>query len=91
MNHLDISNQIKEILFPHLHPFLLIDYIEDYVPSEYAVGYKCVSYREEFLPVISAGTSYARCFDNRGTGAGKCSCDSFTSENKRKNSLLWRN
>ena len=30
MNHLDI-NQIKDII-PHRHPFLLIDYIEDYVP-----------------------------------------------------------
>lgn len=50
MNHLDI-NQIKDII-PHRHPFLLIDYIEDYVPGEYAVGYKCVSYREGFLPVI---------------------------------------
>ena len=47
MNHLDI-NQIKDII-PHRHPFLLIDYIEDYVPGEYAVGYKCVSYREEFF------------------------------------------
>ena len=47
MNHLDI-NQIKEII-PHRHPFLLLDYIEDYVPVEYAVGYKCVSYREEFF------------------------------------------
>ena len=41
MNHLNI-NQIKEII-PHRHPFLLLDYIEDYV------GYKCVSYREEFF------------------------------------------
>ena len=47
MKHLDI-NQIKEII-PHRHPFLLLDYIEDYVPGEYAVGYKCVSYREEFF------------------------------------------
>ena len=47
MNHLDI-NQIKEII-PHRHPFLLLDYIEDYVPGEYAVGYKGVSYREEFF------------------------------------------
>ncbi len=47
MNHLDI-NQIKEIL-PHRHPFLLIDYIEDYEPGQYAVGYKCVSYREDFF------------------------------------------
>lgn len=35
MNHLNI-NQIKEII-PHRHPFLLLDYIEDYVPGEYAV------------------------------------------------------
>ena len=47
MNHLDI-NQIKEII-PHRHPFLLLDYIEDYEPGQYAVGYKCVSYREEFF------------------------------------------
>lgn len=42
---------IKEIeeIIPHRHPFLLIDYIEDFVPGEYAVGYKCVSYREEFF------------------------------------------
>ena len=51
MNHLDI-NQIKDII-PHRHPFLLIDYIEDYVPGEYAVGYKCVSYREEFFATCS--------------------------------------
>ena len=40
--------QIQEII-PHRHPFLLIDYIEDYEPGEYAVGYKCVSFREEFF------------------------------------------
>ena len=45
MRHLDI-NQIKEII-PHRHPFLLLDYIEDFEPGEYAVGYKCVSYRED--------------------------------------------
>ena len=47
MNHLDI-NQIKEII-PHRHPFLLLDYIEDYEPGQYAVGYKCVTYREDFF------------------------------------------
>ncbi len=47
MKHLTIS-QIQEII-PHRHPFLLLDYIEDYEPGEYAVGYKCVSYREEFF------------------------------------------
>lgn len=50
MKHLDI-NQIKEII-PHRHPFLLVDSIEDYEPGEFAVGYKCVSYREDFLQVI---------------------------------------
>ena len=47
MKHLDI-NQIKEII-PHRHPFLLLDYVEDYEAGEYAVAYKCVSYREEFF------------------------------------------
>ena len=41
-------NQIKEII-PHRHPFLLVDYIEDYEPGQYAVGYKCVTYREDFF------------------------------------------
>lgn len=42
---------IKEIeaIIPHRHPFLLIDSIEDYEPGVWAVGYKCVSYREEFF------------------------------------------
>ncbi len=31
MNHLNIK-QIEEIL-PHRHPFLLVDYIEDYEPE----------------------------------------------------------
>lgn len=47
MKRLDI-NQIKEII-PHRHPFLLIDYIEDYEPGQFAVGYKCVTYREDFF------------------------------------------
>lgn len=40
--------EIEEIL-PHRHPFLLIDYVEDYVPGEYAVAYKCVTFREDFF------------------------------------------
>lgn len=42
---------IKEIqeIIPHRHPFLLLDYIEEYEPGVRAVGYKCVSYREEFF------------------------------------------
>lgn len=47
MKTLDI-HQIKAIL-PHRHPFLLVDRIEDYEPGEYAIGYKCVTYREDFF------------------------------------------
>lgn len=47
MNRLDVK-QIQEII-PHRHPFLLVDYIEDYEPGEYAVGCKCVTYREDFF------------------------------------------
>lgn len=47
MNHLNV-NQIKEII-PHRHPFLLVDYIEDYEPGQFAVGYKCVTFREDFF------------------------------------------
>ncbi|MCP1101886.1 3-hydroxyacyl-[acyl-carrier-protein] dehydratase [Aequitasia blattaphilus] len=47
MNYLDI-NGIKEII-PHRHPFLLLDYVEDYKPGEYCTAYKCVSYREDFF------------------------------------------
>ncbi len=47
MNHLNMK-QIQEII-PHRHPFLLLDYIEDYEPGKYAVGYKCVTYREDFF------------------------------------------
>ena len=47
MKHLDIA-EIQEII-PHRHPFLLLDYIEDYEPGEYAIGYKCVTYRQDFF------------------------------------------
>lgn len=47
MHSLD-TEQIQQII-PHRHPFLLIDQIEDYVPGEYAVGYKGVSYHEDFF------------------------------------------
>lgn len=42
---------IKEIeeIIPHRHPFLLVDYIEDYEPGVSAVGYKCVTFREDFF------------------------------------------
>ncbi|MBU3841195.1 MAG: 3-hydroxyacyl-ACP dehydratase FabZ [Candidatus Ruminococcus intestinipullorum] len=47
MNHLNIK-EIQEII-PHRYPFLLVDFIEDYKPGEFAVGYKCVTYREDFF------------------------------------------
>ncbi len=42
---------IKEIeaIIPHRHPFLLIDYIEDFEPGQWATGYKCVTFREDFF------------------------------------------
>lgn len=40
--------QIQEII-PHRHPFLLVDAIEDYEPGEFAVGYKCVTFHEDFF------------------------------------------
>ncbi|MDO4942952.1 MAG: 3-hydroxyacyl-ACP dehydratase FabZ [Lachnospiraceae bacterium] len=42
---------IKEIeqIIPHRHPFLLIDYIEELEPGVGAVGYKCVTFREDFF------------------------------------------
>ena len=45
--HLGIK-EIEEII-PHRHPFLLIDYIEDVQPGVAAVGYKCVTFREDFF------------------------------------------
>lgn len=47
MNSLTVK-QIEEII-PHRHPFLLLDGIEDYEPGEYAIGYKCVTFREDFF------------------------------------------
>ena len=47
MKHLGIK-EIEAIL-PHRHPFLLVDYIEDYEPGEFATGYKCVTFREDFF------------------------------------------
>ena len=42
------TKQIQEII-PHRHPFLLVDYIEDFEPGEFGIGYKCVTYREDFF------------------------------------------
>ena len=76
MNSLNVE-QIQEII-PHRHPFLLIDKIEDYVPGEYAIGYKGVSYHEDFFrghfpqkAVMPGGT----CSD-RSCGNLKCTGES---------------
>ena len=47
MNKLGVK-EIEQIL-PHRHPFLLVDYIEDYEPGKFAIGYKCVTFREDFF------------------------------------------
>ena len=36
-------------LLPHRYPFLLVDRITEYVPGEYAKGYKNVSMNEQFF------------------------------------------
>lgn len=42
---------VKEIekIIPHRHPFLLIDCIEELEPGIKAVGYKCVTFHEDFF------------------------------------------
>jgi len=42
------SQQIQRIL-PHRYPFLLVDFVEDYRPGEWARGRKCVSHNEAFF------------------------------------------
>lgn len=60
---LDIE-EIKKII-PHRHPFLLVDYIEDYEPGQYAIGYKCVTYRRRF---------FCRSFSGNAGNAGSSYC-----------------
>ena len=42
---------VKEIeaIIPHRHPFLLLDCIEELTPGVKAVGYKCVTFHEDFF------------------------------------------
>ena len=47
MNRLGIKE--IEAISPHRHPFLLVDYIEDFEPGVFATGYKCVTFREDFF------------------------------------------
>lgn len=66
--------QIQQII-PHRHPFCLIDRIEDYEPGEFAIGYKAVTYTEEFFkghfpnkPVMPGGTYCRSACTNRSSG-----------------------
>lgn len=88
MKQLNIM-QIQELI-PHRHPFLLIDGIEDYEPGEYAVGYKCVTYREDFFaghfpeePVMPGSA------DPGGIGADRSSSDFIASGKQRENCIFW--
>ena len=63
MKHLDIK-QIQEII-PHRHPFLLLDYVEDYEPGEYAV----------LCRTFSTGAGHAGCADRGSAGTGRCGSD----------------
>lgn len=38
-----------EAIIPHRHPFLLVDCVEELEPGVRAVGYKCVTFREDFF------------------------------------------
>ncbi|MBR2526298.1 3-hydroxyacyl-ACP dehydratase FabZ [bacterium] len=42
------SMQIAELI-PHRYPFLLVDRITECVPGEYAIGYKNLTWNEEFF------------------------------------------
>ena len=46
------TKELMEMI-PHRHPFLLVDTIEELEPGVRAVGRKCVTYDEPFLPDIS--------------------------------------
>lgn len=83
------TEQIQQII-PHRHPFLLIDQIEDYVPGEYAVGYKGVSYHEDFFRGHFPQKAVMPGADFRGTGTDRCSCDSKSAGKSWKDCIFRR-
>ncbi len=81
--------EIEEII-PHRHPFLFVDYIEDYEPGEFAVGYKCVTFREDFFtghfpqePVMP-GVLMVEALAQVGA------VGNLSLEDKGKNCIFWR-
>ena len=46
-----LTTKESQEIIPHRHPFLLVDRIEDYEPGKFAIGYKCVTFREDFFKV----------------------------------------
>ena len=87
MKHLGIK-EIQKII-PHRHPFLLVDYIEDYEPGEYAVGYKmCDLQRGLFCRTFSTGAGDAGSADRRSTGAGRCSSGSDDRKKIKESSVI---
>lgn len=89
MKHLTLK-QIQEIL-PHRHPFLFVDYIEDYEPGQYAVGYKCVTYREDFFKGHFPQESVMPEFLQSKLLPGRSCCYPFSRRKQRKNRLFWWN
>ena len=43
------TKQIQEII-PHRHPFLLVDYIEDFEPGEFGIGYNKCRFKGKVKP-----------------------------------------
>lgn len=89
MNSLNVK-EIEAIL-PHRHPFLLVDAIEDYEPGKYAVGYKCVTFREDFFqghfPEEPGDAGRPDC---GGPGPDRSGGDPLQAGKSGENRLFWR-
>lgn len=90
MNRLGVK-EIEQIL-PHRHPFLLVDYIEDYEPGKFAIGYKCVTFREDFFKGhFPQEPGHAGSPDGGSTCTDRC-CGNLESRRKqRQDCIFWRN
>ena len=81
-----------EQIIPHRHPFLLVDYIEELEPGVRGVGYKCVTFHEDFFkghfpqePVMPGCTHFG------SIGAGWSGSNIKFGEQQRESCLFWRN